>query len=156
MATISYYSEGVAVPPFLRREVNRWIEAVAESYGYKVGGLAYQFCNNEKILEVNQKYLSHDYYTDIITFEQSVEEGLLFADIIISTEMVEMNAKEYGCTREEELFRVMIHGVLHLCGLDDGTEEEARAMRVAEERALAMLPTDRSQMWRKGYELGRE
>lgn len=76
---------------------------MAKSYGYNVGGLAYQFCNNEKILEVNQKYLSHDYYTDIITFEQSVQEGLLFADIIISTEMVEMNAKEYGCTREEEL-----------------------------------------------------
>ena len=145
---INYYGEGVTIPAFRRREVNAWIKDVAEEYGYEVGDITYQFCDNERILEINQKYLNHDYYTDIITFDQT-RDGLLFADIVISVEMVASNAEEYGEPFRREFLRVLIHGVLHLCGVDDQTEEQAKEMREAEETALAMLPADLSEVWRK-------
>ncbi|CCY09374.1 rRNA maturation factor [Porphyromonas sp. HMSC077F02] len=145
---INYYGEGVTIPAFRRREVNAWIKDVAEEYGYEVGDITYQFCDNERILEINQKYLNHDYYTDIITFDQT-RDGLLFADIVISVEMVTSNAEEYGEPFRREFLRVLIHGVLHLCGVDDQTEEQAKEMRQAEENALAMLPADLSEVWRK-------
>lgn len=147
---INYFSERVQVPPFRRREVNVWIHDVAQKYGHEIGDINYQFCDNEKILEVNQKYLGHDYYTDIITFDNSSEPEILFADIVISIEMVESNASDYGVSFEEELFRVMIHGILHLCGLDDEEEEVRQEMRRAEDAALAMLPREMHEMWRKG------
>ena len=143
-----YYGEGVTIPAFRRREVNAWIKDVAEEYGYEVGDITYQFCDNERILEINQKYLNHDYYTDIITFDQT-RDGLLFADIVISVEMVTSNAEEYGEPFRREFLRVLIHGVLHLCGVDDQTEEQAKEMRQAEENALAMLPAELSEVWRK-------
>ncbi|WP_297720055.1 rRNA maturation RNase YbeY [uncultured Porphyromonas sp.] len=145
---INYYGEGVTIPTFRRREINAWIKDVAETYGYQVGDITYQFCDNERILEVNQKYLNHDYYTDIITFDQT-RDGLLFADIVISLEMVTSNAEEYGEPFRREFLRVLIHGVLHLCGVDDITEEQEKEMREAEENALAMLPADLSEVWRK-------
>lgn len=145
---INYYGEGVTIPPFRRREVNAWIKEVAESYGCEVGDITYQFCDNEAILMINQQYLNHNYYTDIITFDQS-REGALFADIVISLEMVESNAEEYGEPFQRELLRVIIHGVLHLCGVDDKTEAEAAEMRSAEEKALALLPQDLNEMWRR-------
>ena len=145
---INYYGEGVTIPAFRRREVNAWIKDVAEEYGYEVGDITYQFCDNERILEINQKYLNHDYYTDIITFDQT-RDGLLFADIVISVEMVTSNAEEYGEPFRREFLRVLIQGVLHLCGVDDQTEEQAKEMRQAEENALAMLPADLSEVWRK-------
>lgn len=145
---INYYGEGVTIPAFRRREVNAWIKDVAEEYGYEVGDITYQFCDNERILEINQKYLNHDYYTDIITFDQT-RDGLLFADIVISVEMVTSNAEEYGEPFRREFLRVLIHGVLHLCGVDDQTEEQEKEMRQAEENALAMLPADLSEVWRK-------
>ena len=145
---INYYGEGVTIPAFRRREVNAWIKDVAEEYGYEVGDITYQFCDNERILEINQKYLNHDYYTDIITFDQT-RDGLLFVDIVISVEMVTSNAEEYGEPFRREFLRVLIHGVLHLCGVDDQTEEQAKEMRQAEENALAMLPADLSEVWRK-------
>lgn len=145
---INYYGEGLTIPAFRRREVNAWIKDVAEEYGYEVGDITYQFCDNERILEINQKYLNHDYYTDIITFDQT-RDGLLFADILISVEMVTSNAEEYGEPFRREFLRVLIHGVLHLCGVDDQTEEQAKEMRQAEENALAMLPADLSEVWRK-------
>lgn len=145
---INYYGEGVTIPAFRRREVNAWIKDIAEVYGYEVGDITYQFCDNERILEINQKYLNHNYYTDIITFDQT-RDGLLFADIVISVEMVTSNAEEYGEPFRREFLRVLIHGVLHLCGVDDQTEEQAKEMRQAEENALAMLPADLSEVWRK-------
>lgn len=145
---INYYAEGVTIPRFRRKEVNAWIKDVAESYGYEVGDITYQFCDNERILEVNQQYLDHNYYTDIITFDQT-RESILFADIIISLEMVESNAKEYGEPFKRELLRVIIHGILHLCGINDKSEEEEKEMRKAEEKSLAMLPAELDEMWRK-------
>lgn len=145
---INYYSQGVSIPDFRRREVNAWIKDVADAYGYKVGEITYQFCNNEEILEINKQYLQHDYYTDIITFDQS-RDGILLADIVISLEMVRSNAEEFGESFERELLRVIIHGILHLCEVDDQTPEQEQEMRAAEENALAMLPADISEVWRK-------
>lgn len=145
---INYYAEGVKVPNFRRRELNTWIKDVAEEYSYMIGDITYQFCDNERILEINKQYLGHDYYTDIITFDQS-QDDMLFADIVISLEMVKSNAEEYREGFQRELLRVMIHGILHLCGVDDQTEEQATEMRAAEENALALLPADLSEVWRK-------
>lgn len=146
---INYYAEDVKIPPFRRREVNEWIHNVAETHGYEVGDISFQFCNDERILEVNNKYLGHDHYTDIITFGSAIDD-LIFADIVIGIETVASNAELYGEPFERELLRVLIHGVLHLCGLDDQTEEQQKEMRAAEENALAMLPQDLSLLWRKG------
>lgn len=143
---INYYSENVAVPPFLRREVSRWITSVAQSHGMAIGDISYQFCDNERILEMNQNYLGHDYYTDIITFDQDLGANDIYADILISVDQVAINAEDYGTSFDNELLRVMIHGVLHLCGLDDHTDEDSQAMRAAEDAALAQLPDP---VWRK-------
>ncbi|SPY35098.1 Probable rRNA maturation factor [Porphyromonas cangingivalis] len=145
---ITFYSEGVNIPKFRRREVSRWITDVAASYGCEIGEVTYLFCDDEKILEMNNKYLGHDYYTDIITFGQGVDD-LLFADIVISLDTVASNAEKYGQRFETELLRVIIHGILHLCGEDDLDDESEAKMRVAENRALSMLSEDQSEMWRK-------
>ena len=145
---ISFYAEKVKVPNFRRRTVSEWIRTVAQHYGKQVGDVAYQFCDDETILDFNRKYLQHDYYTDIITFDQSVED-MLFADIIISTETVHTNAQEYQRPYEEELLRVIIHGILHTCGLNDHTEQEQQAMRAAEQHALELLPANKQELWRK-------
>lgn len=145
---ITFYSEGVNIPKFRRREVSRWITDVAASYGREIGEVTYLFCDDEKILEMNNKYLGHDYYTDIITFGQGVDD-LLFADIVISLDTVASNAEKYGQRFETELLRVIIHGILHLCGEDDLDDESEAKMRVAENRALSMLSEDQSGMWRK-------
>ncbi|KGN78776.1 rRNA maturation factor [Porphyromonas cangingivalis] len=145
---ITFYSEGVNIPKFRRREVSRWITDVAASYGREIGEVTYLFCDDEKILEMNNKYLGHDYYTDIITFGQGVD-NLLFADIVISLDTVASNAEKYGQRFETELLRVIIHGILHLCGEDDLDDESEAKMRVAENRALSMLSEDQSEMWRK-------
>lgn len=145
---ITFYSENVSIPKFRRREVSRWIADVAASYGREIGEITYLFCDDEKILEMNNKYLGHDYYTDIITFGQGVD-NLLFADIVISLDTVASNAEKYAQRFETELFRVIIHGILHLCGEDDLDEESEAKMRIAESRALSMLSEDQSEMWRK-------
>ena len=145
---ITFYSEGVNIPKFRRREVSRWITDVDASYGREIGEVTYLFCDDEKILEMNNKYLGHDYYTDIITFGQGVD-NLLFADIVISLDTVASNAEKYGQRFETELLRVIIHGILHLCGEDDLDDESEAKMRVAENRALSMLSEDQSEMWRK-------
>ncbi len=145
---ITFYSEGVKVPAFRRREISAWIKAVADSYGKIVGEVTYLFCDDEMILEMNRKYLGHDYYTDIITFNQNVGD-ILVADIVISLDTVASNAALYDQPYETELLRVIIHGVLHLCGEDDHSEAKELAMRAAENKALSLLPADLSEVWRK-------
>lgn len=107
----------------------------------QVVDVAFQFCDNETILDFNKKYLGHDYYTDVITFGQT-QEDLIIADIVISVDQVQINAEDYDTDFRTEVLRVMIHGILHLCGLDDGTPDEEAAMRAAENKALEQLPDD--------------
>lgn len=134
---ISYQSIDIRMPRLRRRETTAWIKAVAASYGKTVGEIAYIFCDDAKILEVNRQYLQHDYYTDIITFDYC-EGDRLSGDLFISLDTVRSNAAAQGTDYDEELHRVIIHGVLHLCGIDDKGPGERELMEAAEDRALAM------------------
>lgn len=126
------------MPKIKRRDTSAWIKAVAASYGRKVGEVGYMFVNDEKIIEVNREYLGHDYYTDIITFDYD-EDDVINGDIVISLDTVRSNAEQLGKEYDDELHRVIIHGILHLCGIDDKGPGEREIMEAAENRALAML-----------------
>lgn len=134
---IAYYSEGVRIPPMYRRRVNQWIRGIAAKYGKKVGDLNYMFVDDERILKANKKFLKHNYYTDVITFDNS-EGNVIQGDIMISVDTVRSNAESLGITFDAELDRVIIHGVLHMCGLKDKTKAEKAQMREAEEHALLL------------------
>lgn len=135
---IQYISEGVKVPQIKKQKINRWIKAVAADYDKKIGDIAYIFCNENRILEINQKYLQHDYYTDIITFDDS-ERNLISGDIFICIDTVKSNAEKFQTDFMQELYRVMIHGILHLCGQDDKTSEQKEEMTFEENKALSQL-----------------
>ena len=136
---IKFQSENVTFPGTIKkRETANWIKTIAADYGKKVGELSYLFCDDQKILEMNRHYLQHDYFTDIITFDYS-EGNSIAGDIIISLETVRSNSQKYQTPFEEELRRVIIHGVLHLCGLRDKNKKEQKEMREAEDKALFLL-----------------
>lgn len=134
---ITYNTDGVKMPSIKKRENTAWVKAVAASYGKRVGEIAYIFVDDEKILEVNRQYLGHDYYTDIITFDYC-EGDLISGDLFISLDTVRTNAEQVGATYEEELHRVIIHGILHLCGINDKGSGEREIMEAAEDKALAL------------------
>jgi len=135
---ITYNTDGVKMPAIKKRETTAWIKKVAASYGRKVGEIGYMFVNDEKILEVNNEYLGHDYYTDIITFDYD-EGDILNGDLVISLDTVRTNAQQFGKPYNEELHRVIIHGILHLCGINDKGPGERQQMEAAENRALQLL-----------------
>jgi probable rRNA maturation factor len=118
--------------------IKNWIKAVITAHHKKTGDLSLVFCSDEYLLGVNRQYLQHDYYTDIITFDYC-DGNTVSGDLIISIDRVEENAKQLKVNFEEELHRVMIHGTLHLIGLKDKTPTEEKAMRSAENKALALL-----------------
>lgn len=132
---ITYSAENVKMPSIKKREVTKWIRAVAATYGRTVGEVGYLFCDDEKILEVNREYLQHDYYTDIITFDYD-EGNEINGDLVISLDTVRTNAELFGKTYEEELYRVIIHGILHLCGINDKGPGEREIMEAEENKAL--------------------
>ncbi|MBO4822028.1 MAG: rRNA maturation RNase YbeY [Prevotella sp.] len=134
---ITYNNDGVKMPSIKKRPTTAWVKAVAASYGKKVGEIGYMFVDDEKILEVNREYLGHDYYTDIITFDYS-EGDTISGDIVISLDTVASNAQEQGTSYEDELYRVIIHGILHLCGINDKGPGEREVMERAENKALGM------------------
>ena len=126
------------MPKIKKRGTTAWIKAVAATYGRKVGEVGYLFVDDEKILEVNREYLGHDYYTDIITFDYD-EDDTINGDLVISLDTVRTNAEQFGKAYDEELHRVIIHGILHLCGINDKGPGEREIMEAAENRALVML-----------------
>ena len=134
---ITYNTDGVKMPSIKKRENTAWVKAVAASYGKRVGEIAYIFVDDEKILEVNRQYLGHDYYTDIITFDYC-EGDVISGDLFISLDTVRTNAEQVGATYEEELHRVIVHGILHLCGINDKGPGEREIMEAAENKALEM------------------
>ncbi|MGN0067560.1 MAG: rRNA maturation RNase YbeY [Bacteroides sp.] len=139
---ITYQTDGVAMPDIKKREVTEWIKQVAAHYGKRVGEVAYIFCNDEKILEVNRQYLQHDYYTDIITFDYT-EGSRISGDLFISLDTVRTNAEQFADgDYHRELHRVIIHGILHLCGINDKGPGEREQMEAAEDRALKMVMSD--------------
>ncbi|MBO6012463.1 MAG: rRNA maturation RNase YbeY [Bacteroidales bacterium] len=135
---ISFYTEGIEMPSVQKTEIRNWIKQVAALHGKRVGEISYIFCNDEKILEVNRQYLKHDYYTDIITFDYT-EGDKLSGDLFISLDTVRTNAEQFGQPYNTELHRVIIHGVLHLCGIDDKGPGEREIMEHNENEALSLL-----------------
>jgi rRNA maturation RNase YbeY len=124
------------MPALDERKVTRWVKAVAAEYGFTVGNINYIFCSDERELEVNRQFLGHDYYTDVITFDYSTA-STLNGDIFISLDTVKSNAEMVGVRFEDELLRILIHGVLHLTGQGDKTPETKAQMTAKEELALA-------------------
>ena len=132
---IHYNVQGVGMPAIAPLQVERWIEQVAASHGKRVGEVNYIFTDDAGILDINRQFLGHDYYTDIITFDYT-EGDILGGDIYISLDTVDSNAKLVGATYDEELHRVIIHGILHLCGINDKGPGEREIMEAAEDKAL--------------------
>ena len=134
---ITYNSLSIALPNIDQATVTEWIGRVAESHQRVVGDINYVFCNDEEILDVNRRYLQHDYYTDIITFGYG-RGNVLSGDLYISLDTVRSNAELLGKPYDEELHRVLVHGVLHLVGINDKGPGERELMEAAEDAALAL------------------
>lgn len=119
-------------------ELSQWIERFCNAEQFKIDSLVFAFFNDEELKELNIKYLSHNYYTDVISFDRSLDEEIS-GDIAISIDRVSENANKFAATFEEELRRVMVHGVLHFMGYKDETQEEQSVIRSMEDLALAMF-----------------
>lgn len=136
---INYLVENVEMPRLDEEKMKNWIEAVVRSHDKNVGNLTYIFCDDEYILSINRQFLQHDYYTDIITFDYS-NSHRISGDMVISLDTVSSNAEQIGVDYNTELLRVIIHGVLHLCGINDKGPGEREIMENHENKALALLP----------------
>lgn len=142
---INYYSEDTGFSLKERRKVTSWLRKIASLNNYSIGALNYIFCSDSYLLEINRKYLGHDYYTDIITFDSSEDftgiypEGTLCGDIYISIDTIEYNAEEYGEGFDRELHRVIVHGLLHIIGFDDTDDEKQAEMTRQENLALDLF-----------------
>lgn len=135
---ISYHTEDIKKPNICTRRTSAWVKKVAASHGKTIGEIAYIFCSDPYILEVNKHYLQHDYFTDVITFDYT-EGSKISGDIFISLDTVETNAEQFGVDFYEELERVIIHGILHLCGFKDKEPAEEAKMREEENKAISSL-----------------
>ena len=136
---IRFSTLDVEMPPIDPLHDKAWIEAVARGYGKSIGELYYYFCSDERLLEINKQRLGHDFYTDIVTFPLTDCETILSSEFCISIDRIKENAETFGRSYESELHRVMIHGVLHLIGFDDHSDEDEKTMREKEEEALKLL-----------------
>ena len=135
---ITFQTDGVEMPRINEQQIRNWVKAVAATYQKKVGEIGYLFCSDERILEVNRQFLQHDYYTDIITFDYC-QGNRIAGDLVISLDTVRTNAEQLGAEYETELNRVIIHGILHLCGINDKGPGEREIMEAEENKALALL-----------------
>lgn len=126
------------MPDIDTEKLGRWVDEVARRHDRILGPLTYIFCDDEKIIEVNRQFLQHDYYTDIITFDYT-RGRRISGDMFISLDTVATNAEMVGATYDAELLRVIIHGVLHLCGINDKGPGEREIMECHENEALALL-----------------
>lgn len=145
---IRYFNDQCSYRFTNRRVVNSWLREVARlEGGYRIGEVGVVFCSAERLLEMNKEFLSHDYFTDIITFDDSDLEGekIISGELYIDIETVADNARLYGATTLQEMHRIILHGVLHLCGQGDKSEGDAKEMRAKEERYLSLLG-DRSNL----------
>ena len=134
---IRYHTQDVPMPAIDSQRVSQWIDAVAASHGRRLGEVNYIFMDDPGILAVNRQFLGHDYYTDIITFDYT-EGDILSGDLFISLDTVGSNAELVGASYDEELNRVMVHGILHLCGINDKGPGEREIMEAAEDEALRL------------------
>ena len=136
---VRYYNDSTTYRLREKRKVAAWLKMVAEQEGYTLGDVTYIFCSSEVHRKMNIDYIGHDYFTDIITFDYSeLEEGVVSGDIFIDVETVADNARIYGVTARQEMLRVVVHGVLHLCGQKDKEPEDEKEMHHKEDKYLAM------------------
>lgn len=141
MKEVLFYEEGVELPAFFSEEmIDKWLDMIAAHYSREIGALSFIFCNDDYIIEVNRKYLNHDYYTDVITFDYC-ENLTLSGDVFISLDTVHSNAVLFGADFETEFYRVVCHSVLHLIGFKDKTEPDSTLMRRNENICLELLKT---------------
>lgn len=136
---IHFFSESI---PFIlpnKAQYQKWIQAVIDEHEYNLGYLNYIFCSDDHLLKINQKYLNHDFYTDIITFNMADDPETIEAEIFISVDRVQTNAADLGDDPHREMARVIIHGVLHLLGYDDKTAGDQKVMQEKEEACLSLL-----------------
>ena len=136
---IRYYTDDCTYRLPQKRLTAAWLRTVAEAEGYILGDVNYIFCSSQRLLDMNRQFLGHDYFTDVITFDYSDRRGtrIVSGDIFIDVETVADNARQYGATRLEEMRRVVVHGVLHLCGQKDKTPTANRQMHRKEDKYLA-------------------
>ena len=135
---ITYNTKNVAMPDIVEAEVSAWVRQIAKSYNKVVGDINYIFVDDETMLDINRRFIGHDYYTDHIGFDYS-QGNALSGDIYISLDTVRTNSELFGVTFDQELRRIIIHGLLHLCGLRDKTDEERDHMQQAEDKALTQF-----------------
>ena len=140
MAEIVFLTHNAPMPALDADELTRWLAEVARNHDRVVGKLTYVFCDDEYILETNRQFLQHDYYTDIITFDYSNRRRIQ-GDMVISLDTVRSNAELFGRDYDDELLRVVVHGVLHLCGINDKGPGEREIMQQHENEALNLLKT---------------
>lgn len=136
--SIQYCNEDTSIPKFKKRDITRWIKQTIQSEGKVTGDITFIFCSDAYLLEVNKQYLNHDYFTDIITFDY-VEGSLISGDIFISCDRVRENAAEFKTGFDNELRRILIHGVLHLLGFKDKSKNDKSVMTVKEDFYLNVL-----------------
>ena len=135
--SVSFHRENVSLNAD-EKLIIKWLTNSVNSLNYSVGELSFVFCSDDYLRKLNIKHLNQDYFTDVITFDYSKEMSLI-GDVFISTERVKENAKLFNVSFNEELFRVIIHGVLHLCGFKDKTKEEKAEMRSKENDFLSLI-----------------
>ncbi len=137
---ITFQTDGVEMPEFDGALVRQWLSEVALRHGFEIRNLNYCFCGDKEILEANRSFLNHDYYTDIITFDYT-RHGKVAGDLLISIDTVRSNAIGIGESYERELLRVLAHGLLHLCGINDKGPGEREVMETHENDALTLYST---------------
>lgn len=136
--SISFYNEDLPLPKLKRRIVGNWLKEVILKEGKRVGDVSFIFCTDEYLLDVNKKFLDHDYYTDVITFDY-VEGNIISGDIFISLDRVSENATGLSISFNDELNRIMVHGILHLLGYKDKSDNEKILMTEREDFFLKLL-----------------
>jgi len=136
---LNFFTEDVDFKLTSPLKIKKWLRKTSESEGCRIEGLNYIFCSDPYLLEVNKQYLDHDYFTDIITFDHSEEEGVLEGDIYVSIDRVRENAETFHVSFEVEMHRVLVHGLLHLAGYDDQNADLKQQMREKEDYYLNQL-----------------
>ena len=136
---INFFCEDIEFKVPQSRSTKTWLKSIATTEGFELNQLNYLFCSDEHILSINRQYLEHDFYTDIITFDNSEDEKVIEGDIFISIERVQENAKNLNQIFEVEFRRVLAHGVLHLCGYNDTDDSQEEMMRTKEDFYLSLF-----------------
>ncbi len=136
--SVQYFSEDVSFPLLKKRKTTNWIKSIIQEEGMVSGEISFIFCSDEYLLDVNKKYLDHDYYTDIITFDY-VDGSVIHGDVFISLDRIQENSKTFNTTFKNELARILAHGILHLLGYKDKNMKDKEMMTFKEDYYLKML-----------------